>query len=415
MEAPNQDVIVIGAGVIGLATAYELAKRGLQVTVLEEKEPGWAASHGNAGMIFPSAGEPMINPHHMKAGLKWMLTRGRQSPMQVSFLQLPGLIGWGLRVLKACNQRNYEEGKEAFGKLGADVLQQYDDYKQDGVEYEEFANEFLAVFLDKKIHQEMVDSLGGTPGVKIFNGNEARELEPLLSENVVGAGQLRGSFKSVYPPSVTAGLAKRLKSMGVNIRTGIRVAGANRTGRKVDSLRTATGQTLKADHFVVAAGGWSGKIAKMLGSRVPITGGKGYCINIMDPDSAPGQTLFLSEYEAVVIPFNGSVRLTGFMEVSGVNMRILPRRIKALREVTGRYLKKVPEGKTEVEWTGMRACTPDGVPLIGQLKGLDNAWIGSGHWHFGMTLAPPTGLMLAELITTGQSTVENKPFSPSRF
>jgi glycine/D-amino acid oxidase-like deaminating enzyme len=68
MEAPNQDVIVIGAGVIGLATAYELAKRGLQVTILEQREPGWAASHGNAGMIFPSAGEPMINPHHMMAG-----------------------------------------------------------------------------------------------------------------------------------------------------------------------------------------------------------------------------------------------------------------------------------------------------------------------------------------------------------
>ncbi|NOR40830.1 MAG: FAD-dependent oxidoreductase, partial [Gammaproteobacteria bacterium] len=81
----------------------------------------------------------------------------------------------------------------------------------------------------------------------------------------------------------------------------------------------------------------------------------------------------------------------------------------------GRYLKKVPEGKTEVEWTGMRACTPDGVPAIGQLKGLDNAWVGSGHWHFGMTLAPSTGLMLAELITTGRSTVENKPFAPSRF
>jgi D-amino-acid dehydrogenase len=366
-------------------------------------------------MIFPSAGEPMINPHHMMAGLKWMLTRGAQSPMQVSLLKLPSLMGWGLRALRACNQRNYEEGKAAFGLLGADVLQQYDKYKQDGVEYEEFASSFMSVFLENKAYQGLVDSFAGSPGVEIFNGDQAREVEPLLSENVVGAGQLSGGFKSVYPPSVTAGLAKRVQSMGVKILTGVRVEDADCTGRKINSLRTATGQILKADQFVVAAGGWTGKVAKKLGSAIPITGGKGYCINIMDPDTAPGQTLFLAEYEAVCIPFSGSVRLTGFMEVSGVNMRILPRRIKALREVTGRYLKKVPEGKTEVEWTGMRACTPDGVPAIGQLSGLDNAWVGSGHWHFGMTLAPSTGLMLAELITTGQSTVDNKPFAPSRF
>lgn len=194
-----------------------------------------------------------------------------------------------------------------------------------------------------------------------------------------------------------------------------KLVNVNRIGKKVVSLQTANGEVLQADHFVVAAGGWSGKMAKKLGSRTSITGGKGYAITIEDPSSSPGQTIFLTEYEAVCIPYDGKVRLTGFLELSGVNMKILPRRIKALRGVASRYLSRVPTGKTEEHWTGMRACTPDGVPAIGKLPGLDNAWLGSGHWHFGLTLAPPTALMLAELMTTGRSTVDSKPFDPGRF
>ena len=411
----KQDVVIIGGGVIGLATAYELAKRGARVAVVEDKKPGWAASHGNAGMIYPAAGEPMVNPHHTIAGIRWVLTRGGQSPLQFSLLKAPSLMGWALKSLGYCNMRNHERGKAAMQMLGADNLRLFEEYKKDGVEYEEHPGGFLATFIDEKQWKAVAEASSQDPSVELLEGNRAREREPILSENVVGAAQMTEGFTSVYPPSVCTGLVRRLEQMGVEVRTGVRITGAERTGQKVISLSTASGETLEADHFVVAAGGWSGQISEKLGSSVPITGGKGYALTIEAPDISPRQTVFLTEYEAVIIPFDGKLRFTGFLELSGVNMKMLPRRIEALRSVVGRYTRQVPTGKAEEHWTGMRACTPDGVPAIGKLPGLDNAWLGSGHWHFGLTLAPTTAIMLAELITTGSSTLDNKPFDPARF
>lgn len=411
----KKDVVIVGAGIIGLVTAYELAKRGASVTVVEEKKPGWAASHGNAGMIYPAAGMPMVNPHHMKAGIGWVLTRGGQSPLQFSMLEMLGLVGWGLRALGACNQKDFESGYAAFGDLGAAALDQFEEYKQQGIQYEEHPGGFLATFINAREFERQASGYKDSPAVEILTGAQIREREPTLSSAVVGAVQLTEGFTSVYPPDVCRAFVKKLTEMGVEIRTGVRIVSARHSGGRVLSLSAADGSSLEADEFVVAAGGWSGQIAKMIGSHTSITGGKGYAITIDDPDVKPSQTVFLTEYEAVVIPFDGKVRFTGFLELSGVNMKVLPRRIKALRNVMGRYLSRVPKGPTEEHWTGMRACTPDGLPAIGKLPGLDNAWLGSGHWHFGLTLAPPTAVMLAELMTTGTSTVNNKPFDPRRF
>lgn len=158
----------------------------------------------------------------------------------------------------------------------------------------------------------------------------------------------------------------------MKVRSGVRLENANRTGNRVDSIRAASGEVFEADHFVLAAGGWSGQLARKFGSRTPITGGKGYAITVHNPDISVKQTPFFAKYESVAIPYDGTLRFTGFLELSGVNMKLPPRRIKALRRVAERYLQKFPRGNTEEHWTGMRACTPDGVPAIGRLPGLNN-------------------------------------------
>lgn len=194
MSRAKQDVVVIGAGVVGLATAYELSKQGLTVTVVEESEPGWATSAGNAGMVYPAAGEPMVNPFHMKAGVRWMLTRRLQSPFQASLLALPGLTGWGLRALGACNQKNYEQGKLAFQALGADALRQFEEYKKDGVEYEEHPGGFLATFIEEKEFERQSAMYSQVPSIEVLNGDQAREREPHRQEGCLAPdGQRRGT------------------------------------------------------------------------------------------------------------------------------------------------------------------------------------------------------------------------------
>lgn len=415
MSDKNQNVVIIGAGVISLATAYELAKRGLHVTIVEEKEPGWAASHGNAGMIYPDAGQPMVNPHHMLAGIQWLYTRGGESPLQFSWAKIPSIMGWMWKALKACNMSNFNSGKKAFEELGADTLKHFDDYKKDGIEFEEHPGGFLSVFLSKKEFEKLRDLYSPIPSIEVLSGDQAREREPFLSNNIVGALQLNEGFTSVHPITVCQGLAKRVKEMGVEIKTGIKIIGASRDNNKVLTLKTEDGQSIGADQFVIAAGAWSGEIAKIMGSHVSITGGKGYAITLQDPTIVPKQTIFLGEYEAVVIPFDDKLRFTGFLELSGINMTLREKRFKSLRKIVGRYAEEIPTGKSEEKWTGMRSCTPDGIPAIGKIPGLENAWMGSGHWHFGLTLAPSTAIMLAELITTGKSSVESAPFNPGRF
>ena len=413
MSSVKQEIVIIGAGVIGLATAYELAKKGKKVTIIEKKDPGWAASYGNAGMIYPDAGQPMVNPHHMMAGIGWLLTRGGESPLQFSIGKIPSFLKWAFTALKYCNNSNFNKGKKAFHDLRKGTFDHFENYKKDGIKYEEHKGEFLSVFLSRKEFEKLRYLYSQDPSVEALTGDQAREREPFLSKDIVGALQLKNGFTSVHPITVCNGLVKKLKELGVEIITGQKIIKANRENNKIISLVTEGGVTFQASTFIIAAGGWSGNMAKLMGSYVPITGGKGYAITIENPSKVPTQTIFLGEYEAVIIPFDGKLRFTGFLELSGVDMTLFKKRIKSLKKVVGRYTKET--GNSEELWTGMRACTPDGIPAIGLIPGLENVWMGSGHWHFGLTLAPSTAIMLAELITTGQSSVDNRPFDPRRF
>ena len=415
MNNAKPDVIVVGAGIIGLSTAYELTKRGVRVLVVDRTGVGAGASYGNAGLIGPWMCEPMVAPHHIMDGAKWVFTRGAESPLQFRWSQLPAFTGWGLRSLTHCTSRNFAEGRAAFQDLGAGTWDLLDEYLADGVGWDEHMDRFMYPFLDAAQLDKKWEATGDDMGARILSGDEARALEPTLSDNVVGGIVVTRQFRTFYPPSQSAGLAHRLEELGVEIREGVSITGSRRSGKTLEALRTETGELLVADHFVIAAGAWSGRVAKSVGSRIPLMAGKGYSITIEDAAPAPGLPLFLVEYEAVCIPYGDRLRFTGFLELSGVNEELRPQRFAALRRTVGRYLKRVPEGTTEEEWTGMRACSPDGRPIIGRLPGLVNGWVGTGHWHCGMMLAPVTGMMLAEQISTGASSVDSRPFDPARF
>jgi len=415
MSDSKPEVIVVGAGIIGLSTAYELTKRGLRVTVVDREGVGSGASYGNAGLIGPWMCEPMVAPHHLADGLRWLVTRGAESPLQFRWSQLPAYASWGLRTMTHCTERNFSEGKAAFQSLGAGTWPLLDEYLDDGVGWEEHEDRFMYPFLSEVALERKWRTTGDDMGARVLSGDEARDFEPTLSCDVVGGIVVTRQFRTFYPPSQSAGLASRLQQLGVDIRSGVGVASSRRSGRTLDALVTDTGEHLEADQFVVAAGAWSGQLAKSMGSRIPLSAGRGYSITMQDPSSAPALPLFLVEYETVCIPYGNRLRYTGFLELSGVNEDPIARRFAALRKIVGRYLEVLPMGSSEEEWTGMRACSPDGRPIIGRLPGLENGWVGTGHWHCGMMLAPVTGVMLAEQISTGTSSVDPKPFDPARF
>lgn len=415
MTGSRPDVCVVGAGIIGLATALELTRRGMSVTVVDRSDVGSGASYGNAGLVGPWMCEPMVAPHHLKDGVKWMLTRGAESPLQVRWSRVPAFATWGLRTLTHCTKRNFADGKAAFEALSAAMWELLDEYRSAGVGWEEHHDRFIFPFLEPSHLEAKWESLGQEMGASRLTGDEVRALEPALGEAVIGGILVTREFKCFYPPSQSPALARKLEEVGATVISDVTVSGARRSGSRIEALVTERGDTIEADQFVIAAGAWSGRVANSLGSRVPLAGGKGYSITIHDPAPIPAIPLFLVEYEAVCVPYGNRVRFTGFLELSGLNEELHPARFTALRRTAGRYLRRFPEGSQEEEWTGMRACSPDGLPIIGRLPGLDNGWVGTGHWHCGMMLAPVTARMLAELIVDGRASIDSRPFDPARF
>jgi D-amino-acid dehydrogenase len=251
---------------------------------------------------------------------------------------------------------------------------------------------------------------------ELLDGAELRRLEPGLSRNVAG-GFLVREERHVRPETLTAGLASWLTERGVDIRIGKAhaVIDAQRRGRDVRALVTRAG-AVEADQFVLAAGAWSGRLAHQLGCRLPVEAGKGYSVTVARDDAPLGRPVDMIEARVACTPFDGALRLAGTMELSGLNLRLAPERLAAIRRAGEQYLADWRGGE-EHAWVGMRPLTPDGLPLIGLLPGADNLYVATGHAMLGVTLAPATGEALARhmLDDTRASETQLAPFDPGRF
>jgi D-amino-acid dehydrogenase len=193
------------------------------------------------------------------------------------------------------------------------------------------------------------------------------------------------------------------------------VIDAQRRGRDVRALVTRAG-AVEADQFVLAAGAWSGRLAHQLGCRLPVEAGKGYSVTVARDDAPLGRPVDMIEARVACTPFDGALRLAGTMELSGLNLRLAPERLAAIRRAGEQYLADWRGGE-EHAWVGMRPLTPDGLPLIGLLPGADNLYVATGHAMLGVTLAPATGEALARhmLDDTRASVTQLAPFDPGRF
>ncbi|HET9984520.1 MAG TPA: FAD-dependent oxidoreductase [Longimicrobiales bacterium] len=409
-------VVVLGGGVIGLASAYELAQRGERALVLDRGVPGGACSAGNLGWIVPSLSEPLPAPGLAWTSVKWMLRR--ESPLYVDPRFALRAAPWLWRFWRHCNARDYERGLEAVGGLNGRTLERFDALEADGVDFEMHRAGLLFLFHSVAARErsfaefEALAALGLASPSRL-DPDEVLGLEPGIAPGVAGGVMIAGE-RHVRPETLSAGLARRARELGAEVRGGVEVTDVIRRGGRVTGIVTADG-TLEADALVLAAGSWSGRIARRLGFPLPIQPGKGYSVTIRDPAAAPARPLYLSEMRVGLSPFDGAIRLGGTMELSGFGPRIVPARVAAIRRAAARYYPGAAEGGDQVEWMGLRPLTPDGLPAIGRAPGWENVFVATGHAMLGVTLAPVTGLAVAELVTGGESSFDLGPFDPGRF
>ncbi|MBI4420302.1 MAG: FAD-dependent oxidoreductase [Gemmatimonadetes bacterium] len=409
-------VIIIGGGVIGLSCAYYLARRGERVTILEQGEPGGACSAGNLGWIVPSLSEPLPAPGLTWTSLKWMLRR--DSPLYVDPRFALSFPSWLWTFWRHCNLRDYRRGLEAVAGLNRRTFEVYQALRSDGVRFEMHRDGLLFVFLSPATLEhgwadfEAVAALGLSAPRRLDRA-AVLALEPRLGPDVAG-GVLVAEEGHVRPETLNAGLLRRVSELGGEVRSGVEVLRVSRRAGRVTALETSVG-AFAGDAFVLAAGAWSRAIGRRFGLALPVAPGKGYSVTITQPAAPPKLPLYLYEKRVGITPFDGAVRLGGTMELAGMDTRVLPERIAAIRRAASRYLPGSEEGVTKTEWAGLRPLTPDGLPLIGRAPGWDNLYVATGHAMLGVTLAPVTGLAIAELVTTGISSADLAPFAPGRF
>jgi D-amino-acid dehydrogenase len=409
-------VVVIGAGAIGLASAYELRRRGAEVSVIDMGQPGEGSSAGNAGWIVPVVSTPLPSPGLVSTSLRWMLKP--DSPLYIKPRVNLSFSRWLWSFWRNCRPAAYQAGLEALGNLNRRTMPLFDELESNGVRFEMHHAGLLFVGLNRdKVEHAHADirqlTRFGYSTPALLNAREVHDLEPGLSGDVAG-GFLIDQERHIRPETLTTGLVEWLTEHGVEIHSDCEVVGLERRNGTITGVTTRDG-TESADMVLLAAGAWTGPLAKRLGYRIPIEAGKGYSITWENPEYQLEHPLDLIDARAAITPFDGALRVAGTMEMSGLNTRLEPVRVDAIRRAGERYLGPWSRGTRERIWVGMRPLTPDGLPVIGRIPPTENLYVNGGHQMLGITLAPASGEAIAMMMCDEPTNIDMSPFDPARF
>ncbi len=407
--------VVVGSGIVGLAAAYRLASRGAEVVIVANRVPGAGASSNNAGWVVPSLAGPVPGPGVILQTLRWMAKP--DSPVYVRPSLSPYFGRFMIGMLRACNASSYAAAFDATARLGQGTMEALDAWAGDGLVFESHAEGELQAFIDAA---ELLHATADLPRyeragfeAQVLTGDEARALVPDLADAVVGAIRFPDE-RHLRPQSLVDALVAKLDVLGVT-----RLEGAVTRAWALPSggveLRGRFGN-VRGDALVIAAGAWSGRVARLLGANLPVRPGKGYSIDYVPAQLGARCTVMLSEAHCAVTPLDGATRVAGTMEFGGLDEKISPVRLRAIRQAPARYFRSWdPDAPALTPSAGLRPMTPDGIAVIGRLAPFRSVYVASGHAMLGLTLAPRTGELLADMILDGREPEELLPFSPARF
>jgi D-amino-acid dehydrogenase len=413
------DVAVVGGGIVGLACAHAIAQRGMRVVVLEGATVGAGASRGNTGWVVPSLSMPLAAPGMLATGLRAALNPHGALVIRPTFDT--SWLRWLWQFRRSCRPDAFRRGVLALVELNRRTLAQFDAYHAEGIEFESHSTGMLIVAREqaglswfKTLFDELVQA-GYQGTLSALDGAQARELEPALSDSV-GCAFHTTVDRYVQPESLMVGIAAQLRQQRVAIREGASVTQITPVA-KGWRLALPNQEIVTADNVVIAAGTATAALLAPLGVRLPLIGAKGYSVDLLGHGRAPRTALYLSEPKLGISPFNSGVRVAGVFELPARTTSVSARRIEHLIKDTLPYLRSWHPTAEETPgrgWAGLRPATPDSLPLLGPVDGLPGLLIATGHGMLGVTLAPATGLAIADMLATGCVPQELKPFDPLR-
>ena len=415
MNPPHDDVLIIGGGAIGLATALALLDAGRGVRILEAGAVGGGASHGNCGTITPSHAPPLAAPGVVAQALRWMFTP--DAPLYLKPRIDPALWHWLLRFAARCNPRNWRQSTQARAALLNDARARLADwvgryglqceFEEEGLDY---------VFRDPRKFQQYVDEsvVLKTFGIatQVFGGTDYEREEPAMLPGVAGAIRFPGDAR-LRPDRYVAELARVVRERGGVIEEQCRV---DRLEPTSDGVRLATSQgERKGGEAVIALGAWTPAFARRLGIRAPIQPGKGYSITYSRPARVPRHPMVLKDRSVCVTVWDSGFRLGSTMEFSGHDDTLNATRLAALERGAREFLREPVGAEVHERWCGWRPMTWDDLPLLGRAPGQRKVWIAAGHGMLGISMSTATGQLMADLMTGRPPAFDPSPYRPERF
>jgi D-amino-acid dehydrogenase len=409
---------IIGGGINGLFSAYYLQKLGHEVTIIEQGDLSDSCSHGNAGMIVPSHIIPLAAPGMIAKGLKWMLSS--TSPFYIRPRMSGSLVKWGWLFYKNSTEANVQKSIPILRDISLLSKTLYQDFQKGN--YFDFGwHERGLMMLYQTLsmaHEEAEGAaIANKAGIEahILSEKDVQNLEPNTKVNAIG-GVFYPGDAHLSPNLLVSNLKKHLNNQGIRFLYKTEVKGFDIQNQRVTGVLTENGN-LEFDEVVIAVGAWSGVLSEKLGISLPLQGGKGYSMMFEGLGEKVNIPAIMLEARATATPMGDTLRCAGTMEIAGIDLSVNMNRVKGIVNGVNSFYPelKVNLPEKEAVWSGLRPCSPDGLPYIGRLNNLKNVTIATGHGMMGLSLGPATGKLVSEIIGHEKLSIDIKELNPNRY
>jgi len=330
------------------------------------------------------------------------------------------LIKWGFQFYRSSTKAHVEKSAKPLKEISLLSKAMYQRLSKDlNFDFGFHERGLLMLYKTKETEREESETaeFANHHGIeaKILSAEEVQQLEPHVKVNVLGGVYFPGDAH-ITPQNLVSGLVKHLKEKGVAFQINTEVIGFEFEKEKIKTIQTPKGE-LAFDEVIIAAGSWSGIVAKKLNLNLPMQAGKGYSFTLPNIEKNVSIPSIFLEARVAVTPMGNSLRFGGTMEITGVDHSINMKRVKGIVDSISNYYPdmKVEMPAVEKVWHGLRPCSPDGLPYIGRSKKYKNLILATGHSMLGISLGPGTGKLISEIVNEEKSSMDLSMFDSERY